>query len=270
MSMKNFRAIQVIFFIMILSSPLVAAQITNSSTETRRNPEPSVSVIELRNYLLRPNAYDRFRALFNDKFVQPMYALGGFTVGQYQIQNEPDHFVWIRGFENMKTRVDFLNAFYYRDPIWRQYRAEANSMIVNNDNVYLLRPLTESGAIEAETLRKGQIVVVDFFVCNSTRDKVIDLFRKDYLTFLKRTGISDVSLWVSEMVENDFPALPVFQDKNLLVMMTRYNSESDYRQKSNRMRTLPIKLENSMQELITTRSKWILRLAAERRAGRSL
>ncbi|HLA94251.1 MAG TPA: hypothetical protein VK612_00920, partial [Pyrinomonadaceae bacterium] len=176
--------------------------------------------------------------------------------GQFTIDDEKDRFVWMRGFENMQTRVKFLNDFYL-GTAWKTHRTEANSMIINSDNVHLLRPLTEG--IKRNSLQnKGEIGVVDFYVCNSSLDKVIELFRKEYLPFLDNSNVSGVTMWVSEMSENDFPRLPVFQDKNLLVTMTRYKNQREYLQKTKQINSMPEKLNTAMMELITTRNQLVL------------
>jgi hypothetical protein len=242
---------------------LAAGQIKDEAVATKMSTAPQIHVLELRNYLLKPKTFARFQALFDGKFVEPMRNLGGYTLGQYHLDGEPDGFVWLRGFENMKTRIDFLNAFYLNNPIWKQFKPEANSMIINNDNVYLLRPLTGSGQgiDQSELLNRGSITVVEFYICNSTRDSVIDLFKKEYVPFLKDAGITDTSLWVSEMTENDFPRLPVFQDKNLFVTMTSYESIRDYNRGTNQLKRIPAGLDEKMKELITVRNQWLLRSA---------
>jgi hypothetical protein len=234
------------------------------------NTDENISVLELRNYLLKPNTPERFRKLFNEQFVAPMWDLGGYTVGQFSMAGDNDRFVWMRGFRNMHTRLKFLNDFYLNSAIWKKYRNEANGMMVNSDNVYLLRPLSENGnlsdrdaTITVNNLnRKQPIVVVDFYVCNSRLEQTIDLFKKEYLPYLKGKDVSDISLWVSEMSENDFPRLPVFQDKNLLVTMTAFQSEPGYRSKIKIIDTLGPELKNKMLELVTTHNRLVLHSAA--------
>ncbi len=141
----------------------------------------------------------------------------------------------MRGFRNMKPRFDFLNAFYLKNTVWGKYRGDANSMFVNSDNVYLLRPLEINnltvGDAERQFENKKAVVIVDFHACNSMLDKTIALFKTDYIPFLKTSGVNDVTFWVSEMLENDFLRLPVFQDKNLLVSITVFKDEREAKSK---------------------------------------
>ena len=225
-----------------------------------------IGVIEFRNYLLKPNASEGFRSLFNDKFTDPMENLGGFTLGQYQIENDADRFVWIRGFENMQTRLRFLNDFYVESEVWKMYRDDANSMIINSDNVFLLRPLvengnlTETGGSIKRSVSQGQndVLVVDFYTCNDRLERVIELFKNEYLPYLRKIGVSNFTCWISEMSENEFPRLPAFQDKNLFVLMTAYSSDMEYRSKTKAIDAPQTNLMTAMLELITMRHRLIL------------
>ena len=150
---------------------------TNFLQEDNQN----IKVLELRNYLLKPNMADEFSGYFNNHFVKPMTALGGYTLGQFKINGLNDRFVWMRGFTDMATRVKFLNDFYVSSAVWKEFGPGANDMMINSDNVYLLRPLNNNSSskepcegINSNVLKTGkEIIVVDFYICNSTLDKVI-------------------------------------------------------------------------------------------------
>ena len=206
----------------------------------------NINVLELRNYLLKPNLADTFSQYFHSKFVVPMNELGGYTLGEFKISDVNDRFVWLRGFTDMKTRVKFLNDFYINSTTWKEHGNRANEMMINSDNVYLLKPLHKNVFFKTEK----EITVIDFYICNSTLEKVIELFDTKYILFLKAINVEDISLWVSEMTENDFPRLPVFQDQNLLVTISNYQDKSDYAAKQKAIDSMPERLNKSMQELI--------------------
>lgn len=245
-----------------ISAALAVGQSLTPSTARQADEATQIKVLELRNYLLKPKAAENFRKLFNERFVEPMKELGGYTVGQFRIKGDEDRFVWMRGFRDMRSRFNFLNAFYLNSPVWKRYRSDANSMIVNSDNVYLLRPLDINeltvDAAERQFGKKDAVVVIDFYVCNSTLDKTIALFKKEFIPYLKSLEVNEVTFWVSEMSENDFPRLPVFQDKNLLVSITVFNNREEARAKLRRVDSPIAQLDNSMKELITTRTRLIL------------
>jgi hypothetical protein len=245
-----------------ITAALAVGQSTDVAPPAKADRYPQIKVLELRNYLLRPKTVENFQKLFNDRFVEPMKELGGFTVGQFRINGDEDRFVWMRGFRDMQSRFIFLNAFYLDSPVWKKYRGDANGMIVNSDNVYLLRPMDINNLTVDDAKRqfgkKKAVIVVDFYVCNSTLDKTIALFKTDYIPFLKSLKVDDVTFWVSEMSENDFPRLPVFQDKNLLVSITVFNTQQEAKSKLKRIDSPIAKLDDSMKELITTRTRLTL------------
>ena len=222
--------------------------------DNRQENLEDINVLELRNYLLKPNLADTFSQYFHSKFVAPMNDLGGYTLGEFKINGVNDRFVWLRGFTNMKTRVKFLNDFYLNSPTWKEYGKGANEMMINSDNVYLLKPLHKNVLLKTDKI----FTVIDFYICNSTIEKVIKLFDTEYIPFLKTIHVNDISFWISEMTENDFPRLPVFQDKNLLVSITHYKDEAEYQTKQKEIDGMPTDLKRSMQELITTQNKWVL------------
>lgn len=226
------------------------------SNLVQQNSE-NIKVLEIRNYLLKPNLTHKFRDYFHSKFVSPMNELGGYTLGEFKINDINDRFVWFRGFTDMKTRLEFLNDFYINSATWKEYGKGANEMMINSDNVYLLRPLKEE--VNSEILKTDKTFsVVDFYICNNTLEKVINLFDTTYFPFLKDLKIEDITLWVSEMAENDFPRLPVFQDKNLLVSITHYKDENEFNNKQKEIDSMPADLKNSMQELITIQNQLVL------------
>jgi hypothetical protein len=250
-------------FLSILTASMLAfGQSSDMTSESKTEIKPDIGVLEFRNYLLKPKTIERFRRLFNEQFVEPMNELGGYTAGQFRLKGDDDRFVWIRTYQNMRTRLDFLNSFYLDNPVWKKYRNEANSMMLNSDNVYLLRPLEKDGASEGiawrQFGRENEVVIIDFYICNSTLDKVIELFKSDYLPFLKTSEVNNVTLWVSEMSENKFPRLPAFQDKNLLVSITVFKDEREAKSKLKIIDSPNAQLDLTMKELITARSRLVL------------
>jgi hypothetical protein len=154
----------------------------------------------------------------------------------------------------MKTRVKFLNDFYINSSTWKEFGEGANEMMINSDNVYLLKPLYKNRLLKTDKT----FTAIDFYVCNGKIEKVIKLFDTEYISFLRTINIDDISFWVSEMTENDFPRLPVFQDKNLLVTITNFQDKNEYEIKQMAIDNMPTNLKTSIQELVTTHSNLLL------------
>jgi len=249
----------IIAVIITLSSAAVFAQTSNAN--------PDINLIELRNYVLKPGQRERFTKYFEQHFTQSQVDLGGYPLNWFQVDGAPANFLWIRGFTDMASRSKFLPAFYY-GPVWKQYGPEANSMLANNDNVYLLKPLK----IDGETLQTGAainsglltgnkgIAVIDFYIANTKLDKLKAAFGKYYLPAFKTAGIENYTLWVSELEKNDFPRLPVFQDGNLLVAITFYKDEAEYHVKQKAVDAgLSEDIKAELQDIITTKNTLVVR-----------
>lgn len=238
------------------------AQMKNIIKEVTAANQP-IRVLELRNYVTKPGQRDKFISYFEANFIDSQNALGGYILGQFRVEGADDNFFWIRGFNDMASRSRYLPEFY-RGEFWKQRRNYVNDMLINNDNVYLLKPLSlsedqsDTAVNSNEFGKKKGLVVVDYYVANTRLKELIEFFRSKYISFLKSNDISTTS-WVSELTENDFPALPVFQDKNLLVTITPFKDEAEYRLKSKQINAESNqKILTELREIVTTKTTVIL------------
>jgi hypothetical protein len=163
----------------------------------------------------------------------------------------------------MASRSRYLPEFY-RGPFWKERRSRANDMLLNNDNVYLLKPLSLSGGLPDAAVdsnefgKKKGLLVIDYYVANTRLKELIEFFESKYLPLLKSNDISTTS-WVSELSENDFPGLPVFQDKNLLVTITPFKDEAEYRLKLKQINAdSNQKVMTELREIVTTKTTVVL------------
>ncbi|WP_370943120.1 NIPSNAP family protein [Amycolatopsis sp. cg5] len=151
-----------------------------------------MNVVELRQYTLRPGRRDELIELFEREFVESQEALGIRLPGRFRDLDDPDRFVWVRGFESMEARKAALEAFYY-GPVWKKHGPAANATMLDSDNVLLLRPL---GADFPATMPPMVTVTIS--------DPVED-FDKDSVCFETLD------------VENTFPRLPVREGEKVFV-----------------------------------------------------
>ena len=214
-----------------------------------------MNVIELRNYLLKPGLRDKFVDYFNDHFIQSQNALGAFTPGQYRVKDEDDRFFWIRGFDNMEKRSRFLPAFY-GGKTWKIFGPAANEMMLEWHDVHLLRP---AGAGIGEFVKKQELMVIDFYTAaNNKFDQLTNLFVKTYIPLFHSWGINNISLWISELAENDFPQLPVYQQNDLLVVITGYTNEAGYELTVKQINSTGQKVVNKIKELAISNKRLLL------------
>lgn len=226
----------------------------------------NIKVIELRNYLIKQNEADSFNSYFSNHFNEPMQEMGISVLGKFKIKNNNDRFVWVRGYKDMQQRNNFLNDFYLKSEVWKKYKKVANDLIRNSDNVYLLRPINIGDKIE-DTItgfsssvfdNNNPFVAVDFYIANTRLNELIEFYNKDYLPVLKSLNI-ETTMWVSETAKNDFPQLPVFQDKNLLITITFYKNENEYKLKARQIKLkINDELKTKMQDIITTHNELLL------------
>ncbi|GEO07806.1 NIPSNAP family protein [Segetibacter aerophilus] len=248
----------------LLLTLIVYPFITFGQLRNELSANKNLAVIELRNYLLRPGQRENFTNLFEANFIISQQEAGSCTLGQYKVKGAENHFFWIRGFESMASRNKALNDFY-TSIIWKQNRSTANSMILNNDNVHLLKPLNISDSTNEASFnsnwfgRQKGFAVIDFYISNTKLDKLIEFVKKQYSYMLSKANIENTSFWVSETSINDFPALPVFQDKNLLVQISFYKDELEYRTKMKALKSeMNDQQETDMADLVTVKNTLLI------------
>src|SRR6476619_7344989 len=93
-------------------------------------------VVELRQYSLRPGQRDVLIDIFDREFVETQEALGMSVLGQFRDLDNPDQFVWLRGFDDMTSRAEALQRFY-TGPVWKAHSSRANATMIDCDDVLL-------------------------------------------------------------------------------------------------------------------------------------
>ncbi len=78
----------------------------------------ATGVLELRQYTLHPQGRDALIEVFEAHFIDSQEAVGAQVLGSFRDLDDPDRFVWLRGFADMATRADGLTRFY-GGPVWR-------------------------------------------------------------------------------------------------------------------------------------------------------
>jgi hypothetical protein len=168
-----------------------------------------MNVVELRRYALKPGRREDLIALFEREFVAGQEACGITLLGYYRDLDDPDAFVWLRGFDTMEQRREALHAFYVCSETWARNRDAANDTMLDSDNVLLLRPAT------TQTPRDGRSLLPDSFVAISIAmlaapadDAYVDRFQRTMRPPLEAIA-ADVRCFVTEPHPNTFPRLPV-------------------------------------------------------------
>src|SRR5258708_37134253 len=96
-------------------------------------------VVELRQYTLHPGSRDHLIGLFERELIESQEAAGMAVLGQFRDIDDPDRFVWLRGFPDMAARAGALRRFY-GGPAWRAHRDAPKPTIVDPANRPRSRP----------------------------------------------------------------------------------------------------------------------------------
>jgi NIPSNAP len=186
-------------------------------------------VVELRQYTLKPGRRDELIDLFERHFIEPQEAVGAHVIGHFRDCGDPDRFVWLRGFRDMRSRKDALEAFYGSD-LWYEHRDGVNDTLVDSDDVLLLRPATgspfENGGRPSD--EPGVVAVSIWPFAQPVSAETIELFRLELVPQLTQAGATPVALLVTEACENDFPRLPVREGENVVVWLARFDDAAGY------------------------------------------
>jgi hypothetical protein len=137
------------------------------------------------------------------------------VIGQFRDLDDPDRFVWLRGFADMEARTRALEAFY-GGPVWREHRDAANATMVDHTNVLLLKPLAPDRGFRVLTLPSPRRGEREPGVVVATIDHLDGALRPDTAAAVR--GEHEVlAQLVTETARNGYPRLPVREDANVLV-----------------------------------------------------
>jgi hypothetical protein len=191
-------------------------------------------IVELRQYTLHPGTRDVLIALFDREFIESQEALGTRIIGQFRDLDDPNRFVWLRGFRDMPSRAQALEEFY-GGPIWKAHREAANATMVDSDNVLLLRPALPNSGFTLESRRrppiggsempKGLVVATIYYLNAPAETNFVQYFANTLEPVLTQTGASILACFVTENSANNFPALPVREGEHVLVSFMRFQDQ---------------------------------------------
>lgn len=190
------------------------------------------AVIELRQYTLHPDQRDVLIDVFDREFVEGQEAVGMTIIGQFRDLNDPDRFVWLRGFSDMPARAESLNAFY-TGPVWRANRDTANATMIDSDNVLLLRPAGPGAGFDLDlavrdTPASSIVVATLYHLPSPVGEEFIRFFDQDVAPLVEKAGATPLARLCTEYAENNFPGLPVREGEHVFAWFASFPSERDY------------------------------------------
>ncbi len=194
---------------------------TSDYAEQARSAQPAHTccpLVELRQYTLYPHMRDILIDLFDREFLESQEAVGMRVIGQFRDLDDPNRFVWLRGFRDMPTRAEALKAFY-GGPVWQAHRDVANATMSDSSNVLLLRPPRVASGFSLENTGdrpsrgahadpRGLVLATIYYF-----DAPVGT---DFLDF------------VTESSANTFPALPVREGEHVFVWFSSFPHQAAY------------------------------------------
>jgi hypothetical protein len=183
------------------------------------------NIVELRQYTLRPGERDTLIELFDGHFIEPQEAAGMSLIGQFRDVDNPDRFVWLRGFSDMDARAAGLQAFY-GGPVWKANRDAANATIIDSDNVLLLRPVSE-GSTFSDVRAVNNFYAVEILYLREPTGGFADIFEARILPEL-RGHASIVAYFETCSHPNNFPVLPIRDDENVLLWFAAFPDRGSF------------------------------------------
>lgn len=182
------------------------------------------TVLELRQYTLKPQQRDVLIDVFDRHFVEPQEGLGMTLPGQFRDRHDPNRFVWLRGFRDMESRHKALEAFY-GGPVWAAHRTVANNTMLDSDNVLLLKPARPALAFHVDRHAVGPTseranpatVLAGIYQLSRPADaELVSTFEHDVAPQLGANHVRLEGVFVTESARNTF-RLPVREGEHVLV-----------------------------------------------------
>jgi hypothetical protein len=190
-------------------------------------------VIELRRYTLHEGAREAFARAFEAYFLEAFEQLGALVLGEFAERAKSDHFLWLRGYHDVDARARICGEFYY-GPLWKEHRERINELIVDNDDVLLLKPVRADAGVPAlpavdvvhETGGARGIIVAQLFRLEAGGIDAFLAAAAPAFAEYARLGARPVGLLETLDVPNNFPQLPVRTDGPYVVWLGLVKDES--------------------------------------------
>jgi NIPSNAP len=200
----------------------------------------------LRRYTLNHGTRDRLLDVFERRLIEAQEEAEMVVAGLFADRDDPDAFVWFRGFADMRSRRVALHAFY-DGPVWAEHRDTANATMIDSDNVLLLRPTDPQHSPPAPSGPRPARhspptsptwVIVTTYLHDDDRE-LEEWLSTEVHALLETALRTTVATWRTEPSENTFPALPV-RAEHAFVWTASFVDEQAYLEARARLETNPI------------------------------
>jgi hypothetical protein len=188
------------------------------------------NIVELRQYAMKPGRRDELIELFEREFVETQEAVGIDVIGTFHDADDPDRFVWLRGYADMESRGRALAAFY-DGPVWKAHRDAAVATMDNTDNVLLLRPAWRGSGFPGTGTRAPRgvhdlppdlIIAAICYFDPDVPDDFVESFRTVMPPLCETAGATLMAILVSETSANNYSRHPIREGERVFVWFLHF------------------------------------------------
>ncbi|MBV8741887.1 MAG: NIPSNAP family protein [Sinobacteraceae bacterium] len=213
-------------FVAAAAGSVLGARLPQAPAVTPSGADPALRVIELRQYTLHQGRRDTLIGMFEEHFIEPQNVLGAHIVGTFRDLDDPDRFVWIRGFADMQVRQRSLEAFY-GGPVWQAHRQAANLTMLDSDNVLMLRPVSPAQGFAAagNTAQDSHHIIGAriHYLGPADAPQFASYFNQVLLPRFAAMGVRPLAQLISHEAANNF-RLPIREHETVFVWLARWTS----------------------------------------------
>ena len=234
----------------MVTTLLLMSALASADTTLMPVAKTCCPIVELRQYTVHPGMRDAFIVMFEREFIDTQEATGAIRViGEFRDLDDPNHFVWLRGFPDMPSRAKSLQDFY-GGPIWKAHRDEANAYFTDTDNVLLLHGSNAASefnfegakrvAIGATENPRGVLVATLYYFDQPVSADFVHFFEGKIIPALKKSKITPIAYFGSETSPNNFPRLPVRENDHVFVWFAMYRDIPSYENRLEKLNHSPV------------------------------
>lgn len=183
-------------------------------------------IVELRQYTLHAGSREVLIEVFEREFVETQEAVGIRVIGTFRDLDDPNRFVWLRGFPNMAARAASLEAFY-SGPAWKAHRETANATMIDSANVLLLHPVGPDAGFAASAGGHDGLVVAEIRYLDRAKAPAFQAFAAErMIPRMTAAGARLLGTFATDTSPNSFPKLPVREGETVHVTFLGFADEA--------------------------------------------
>ena len=175
--------------------------------------EVETPIVELSRQRARPGRRDELIALFEERLIEPQEAVGARVLGSFRLAEDPDAFVWLRGFTHMQTRRTALGAFH-EGPAWQKHGHSASELTAARDDVHLMRAVAPKMGLPptARLPRPAEQLPATRYSLLLSELRYPEWIGSYHLwlrLFLRKANATPLATFATLPADNNYAALPV-------------------------------------------------------------